>query len=167
MIRWALALFLVASSASATDGFLFDKIKYQDAGKNSDGVDLYRFTAQCGTADVSFIGLTKDPDIGYVAPYSGVVVVKSSKGKVSSGSDTNAIRLNDNNEFACVKTPKGPRLVISGYCSGTSGCGPDDFTVIDPATPRILATTHDEKYCTRSCAEKALGTKVPKELLGF
>ena len=159
------ALILVAGTASATDGFLLDNIKYQPAGKNADGNDQFRFTAQCGVAEVSFVGLTHDPDIGYLAPGSGVLAVKSGKKVIKARWDTEAFRLNDNNEFACVKTPKGPRLVISGSCAGTSGCGPDDFTVIDPATLKVLAATKDERYCTKPCAEKALGAKVPKELL--
>jgi hypothetical protein len=70
--------------------------------------------------------------------------------------------LQDQNRLHCLATPKGPRVLVGGYCLARL-CVPADYIVVDPNTLKVLSKPV-EGACEEDCAKKALGIPLPRDL---
>ncbi|PZQ33272.1 MAG: hypothetical protein DI562_02055 [Stenotrophomonas acidaminiphila] len=122
-------------------------------------------TGSCGVASVRISGALRDAAGAHVIGPDGAVAVRSGSRTltVGPGPKGNAgVFLQDRNTLDCVDTPKGPKLLLTLYCDGRA-CAPMDYRVIDPNGAQILSTQDNLDECDTACAEKALGTSVPRE----
>lgn len=123
-------------------------------------------TGQCGPATVEIDGLeARSGELKQMhIASSGKVVVRAGSARLVIGADgESGIFLQDENKLHCVDTPKGRRLVLASYCFGRS-CVPVDYRVIDPKTAKVLGKLNNMDECDRTCAEKALGQRLPADL---
>lgn len=155
----ACALTLAAAPALAND-FVLDGMSIQSKGKTDYG-EAVEVSGKCGSASVRITGANRD-ESGVSVGSEAVLTVKGAKGTLATGqSDT--FFLESANELACVATPKGPMLLLAAFCTARE-CPEVNYQVIDTASMRQLTFYDWDKPCTRACAEKALGMKVPAAL---
>lgn len=120
----------------------------------------------CGPAKIEISGVDADNphQTRRLIPGYGASVRIQSAGKslvIGDGGD-GSVALQNQNMVHCVPTPSGSRLVVAAYCF-SNYCLPISYTVIDPASLRILSKPIDGE-CNADCAAKALGTTLPASL---
>ena len=124
-------------------------------------------TGRCGSAEVKIQGIESDPhDPGQTRISSqGKITVRSGRASLNIGNDGQATtHLQDHNKLHCVDTAKGRRLVLATVCFARY-CTPLDFRVIDPSTAAVVGMPKGMEECDRACAEKALGQRLPEDLV--
>ena len=124
-------------------------------------------TGRCGSAEVKIQGIEPDPhDPGQTRISSqGKIAIRSGRASLNIGGDDQAtIYLQDHNKLHCVDTAKGRRLVLASICFARY-CPPVDYRVIDPSTATVVGMRKGMEECDRACAEKALGQKLPGDLV--
>lgn len=123
-------------------------------------------TGTCGKAVIQIQGMApaNPSDGGNLIPSHGVITIKGEKATLTIGGEsTSGIYLQDQNKLHCLASPKGSRLVLASYCFGRD-CAEIDYRVIDPATARVVSQQTPADECDEVCAERALGTAMPKVL---
>ncbi len=124
-------------------------------------------TGRCGSAEVKVQGIEPDPQAPGQTRISsqGKITVISGRASLNIGSDDQAtIYLQDHNKLHCVDTAKGRRLVLATVCFARY-CTPLDYRVIDPSTAKVVGMPKGLEECDRACAEKALGQRLPEDLV--
>ena len=118
-------------------------------------------------AMVRIAGMETEPSGAqhFIGP-QGVISITSATSSLTIGPspDGNAgIFLQDRNALHCISTPKGPKLVLAMYCDGRA-CAPVDYRVIDPNATRVISKQDPSDECDVACAQRALGTTLPRTL---
>ena len=118
----------------------------------------------CGAATIRISDIDKDPidSRGFTGSYAAITI-QSGKSSLIISPDPDSgstIFLQDRNKLHCVSTPAGPKLVLAMYCDARS-CAPVDYRVIDPSTAKVINKLDNMDECDASCAEKALGSRLP------
>lgn len=124
-------------------------------------------TGRCGSAEVKLQGIEPDPHAPGQTRISsqGNISVRSGRASLNIGSDDQAtIYLQDHNKLHCVDTANGRRLVLATLCFARY-CTPVDYRVIDPSTAKVVGMPKGSEECDRTCAEKALGQRLPEDLV--
>ena len=124
-------------------------------------------TGRCGSAEVKVQGIEPDPHAPGQTRISsqGKITVVSGRASLHIGSEDQAtIYLQDQNKLHCLDTAKGRRLVLATVCFARY-CTPLDFRVIDPSTTKVVGMPKGLEECDRACAERALGQKLPVDLV--
>lgn len=156
----ALALVLATGVAYAGD-IQLDDMTVKSTGQNEVNEQLVEVSGKCGTAQVRFSNV-RQRDGGFAADEAAKLTIKGAKGMLASGA-SDSLFLDGANELACMTTAKGPRLVLAAWCMSTQ-CPAVNYQVIDTTSMRQLTKFDWEKPCDKTCAEKALGAKLPKAL---
>jgi hypothetical protein len=144
-----LAMLGLGLSGSAQAG---EPVRLQDGKREGATV-----VGSCGAATVHVWGVQD----GWIVNASGKIEIKSGARTLVIGEDGRPL-LEDRSALACVDAKAGPRLVLLTYCDGRS-CPSSNYFVIDPGMATIL-TNAEYGECPLSCAETALGMRLPKEL---
>lgn len=124
-------------------------------------------TGRCGSAEVKVQGIEPDPHAPGQTRVSsqGKITVRSGRASLHIGSEDQAtIYLQDHNKLHCVDTAKGQRLVLAIICFARY-CTPVDYRVIDTSTAKVVGMPKGLDECDRVCAEKALGQRLPADLV--
>lgn len=124
-------------------------------------------TGRCGSAEVKVQGIEPDPQAPGQTRISSQakITVISGRASLNIGSEDQAtIYLQDHNKLHCVDTAKGRHLVLATVCFARD-CSPVDFRVIDPSTLKVVGLPKGLEECDRACAEKAIGQKLPVDLV--
>lgn len=149
---------------------LFCAAAYAGQGIQLDGLSVAGSTATgtCDKAAVRIQGIDADNPYGVddLISATGIITIKGEKATLTIGGESaSGIYLQDQNKLHCLASPKGPRLVLASYCFGRD-CAEVDYRVIDPASTRVVSQQTSLEECDEACAEKALGMKLPEDLLG-
>ncbi|MBD9479414.1 hypothetical protein [Pseudoxanthomonas sp. PXM02] len=110
-------------------------------------------TGTCGGASIKVSGIEGE----WISP-GGTVEVKGRTGLLHVGSESYMF-MEDRNVVACVASKAGPKIVLLAFCDARQ-CPPSNYYIIDPINVRIETTT-EYGECPLSCAEKALGARLP------
>lgn len=151
--RWICLLVLYPFTALAGEGVQLDTLTVK--------ADTAQGT--CATARLDISGLSQSDASGHrhVITPQGSLNVRSGQRTLRVG-QAEPFFLQDRTMIACVPTPQGKRLVVATFCDGR-GCEPVEYLLIEPASAQVLAPT-EGKPCTRACAEKLLGARLPSPL---
>jgi hypothetical protein len=147
---------------------LFCAAAHAGQGIQLDGLSVAGSTATgtCGKAAVRVQGIDPDNPHGVdgLISANGVITIKGEKSTLTIGGESATdIYLQDQNKLHCLASPNGPRLVLASYCFGRD-CAEVDYRVIDPAAARVISSQNSVEECDKACAERALGTTLPKDL---
>ena len=126
-------------------------------------------TGRCESAEIKVQGIEPDPHAPGQTRISsqGKITVVSGSASLNIGSEDQAtIYLQDHNKLHCVDTAKGWRLVLATVCFARY-CTPVDYRVIDPSTAKVVGMPKGLEECDRAGAEKALGQRLPEDLVDF
>jgi len=128
--------------------------------------DSHNASGSCGPAQIEITGVDADntTDTPRLIRDYGASVRIQSAGKtlvIGDGGD-GSVLVQNQNKLHCVTTPSGPRLVVAAHCF-SNYCLPISYTVIDPATLRVISQDVDGE-CDEQCASKALGAPLPADL---
>lgn len=155
-MRTTLFLILVLLSSAANAGQAIQLPGLHVAQANATGT--------CGAAKINIGGIVQDDASGHdnvIAPSGKIVIRTKTKTLIVGEGGINFMQ--DRTMLACVKTTKGERIVLTTFCDARS-CPPSDYRVIDPMTLAVLSKSGGIDGCSLTCAEKALGTRVPVPL---
>lgn len=117
-------------------------------------------TASCGPARIALSGLTQTDASGHrnVMTPSGRITIQLGTKTLHVG-QAEPFFLQDRTMLACVRTPRGDRLVVATFCDGRA-CEPAEYLLIDP----VMGAITSRAACDQACAEKALNAPVPSPL---
>jgi hypothetical protein len=150
---------VVASPPSATQ---------QRTGIRLDTLTVTGHTASgtCGPAKIAIQGVDADNahETRGLISSQGTITIRNGKASLTIGGEISSdIFLQDQNKLHCLPTPKGPRLVLAGYCFARF-CAPVDYRVINPTTAKVISRQNPDGECDARCAEMALGLKLPESV---
>lgn len=147
------------ASAQATSGaILLEPL-------SSDGVDrvaVRNIYGKCGSSIVQVFGVLDEKDAYFSVDSGGdnadIVVIQAGGSKKISLKR----HMSDYNGVACVGTGARKQVLVWSACSG-SACGDGyNFTIVDPASLRILAG--GASPCDAACATRITGSPLPGRL---
>lgn len=156
-MRNALAVLLLApalAAAQSRPGVVLDGASFE--GATASGT--------CGAAKVAIAGIRPGQE-QHIDGFEGSITI-SSAGKTLRADKDGGIPLENSAQVHCVTTPNGALLVVAAHCA-SSYCLPINYTVIDPASAKIVSVGDGEWGCDGACAEKVLGTQLPAAIQGM
>lgn len=161
MKKFLVVAVALAAGAAHAGEIQLDAKTVRPTGKSEVGEQLVEVSGKCGTAAVRFSNV-RQVDGELAATDQSSLTIHGVKGTLATG-ERDSFFLDSANELACLATPKGPMLILAAWCTA-SQCPEVNYQIIDTATMRQLTFYDWDKPCTRACAEKALGMKVPAAL---
>lgn len=146
---------LAAAQASLADG---PSIDLRPLDPRHPFTETRNYSARCGSSVVKVLGVAQEySGLFRVDPDAGRVVVRRPGLRGAEVSVDLGNGLSDHNGIACIERNGRPLVVVWSDCGG-SACGRGyNFTIIDAATPRILAPARGTRWCNAACAARLAG----------